>query len=194
MAFRRQPRSTLGRVLRILPLMKVPYWWNAAFTSTLFSTEPSGTSHPHSECGHSEHVSRRGHFSSRAELLQVRGACNSQPDSVQEGLLAPYFGEYVRQQMEKEDEELGVDLYRDGLTIYTTLDSRMQRVANDVLAKELERRQDVFEARLKNPNVTELANILTRLRSPWSEDTVRLWLMDSVVVDTIWPELSSRTV
>ena len=114
----------------------------------------------------------------------------AEPDSVEEGLLAPYFGEFVRQQLEKEDEQLGVDLYRDGLTIYTTLDSRMQRIANEVLSKELERRQGIFEERLKNPNVTELSTILSRLGSPWSEDTVRLWLMDSLVVDTLYPDSS----
>jgi penicillin-binding protein 1A len=42
---------------------------------------------------------------------------------------APQFTEYVRQQMENIAEKYGFDLYRDGLKIYTSLDSRMQRHA-----------------------------------------------------------------
>ena len=70
------------------------------------------------------------------------------PDSVDVGNVAPHFGEYVRRQLEKEDDELGVDLYRDGLTIYTSLDTRLQTIANEVVAKELERVQAIFDARL----------------------------------------------
>ena len=32
--------------------------------------------------------------------------------------LAPYFTEYVRRTMEKEDDQLGVNIYRDGLKIH----------------------------------------------------------------------------
>jgi len=108
-----------------------------------------------------------------------------EPDSVQEEALAPYFGEYVRQQLEKEDEQLGVDLYRDGLTIYTSLDSRMQRIANEVMKKELDRRQKVFETRLLNKRDPELEIILKRLGDPYPPEWVRLWLRDSVVIDTV---------
>ena len=45
--------------------------------------------------------------------------------------LAPYFTEYVRRTMEKEDDQLGVNIYRDGLKIHTTLDSRLQILAEE---------------------------------------------------------------
>jgi penicillin-binding protein 1A len=49
--------------------------------------------------------------------------------------MAPYFiEEYLRQQLEK---EFGQGLYQDGLNIQTTLDSRLQRIAEKVLAAEL---------------------------------------------------------
>lgn len=40
---------------------------------------------------------------------------------------APYFTEHIRRLLEKEDEVLGINIYRDGLEIHTTLDSRMQK-------------------------------------------------------------------
>lgn len=42
---------------------------------------------------------------------------------------APQFTEYIRQQLERLAEKYGYDLYRDGLKVYTSLDSRMQKHA-----------------------------------------------------------------
>ena len=46
---------------------------------------------------------------------------------------APYFTEYIRRIMEKEDTALDVNIYRDGLKIYTTLDSRLQAIAEEAM-------------------------------------------------------------
>jgi penicillin-binding protein 1A len=66
----------------------------------------------------------------------------------QEGIratIAPHFLEYVRQQMEKLSDKYGFNLYRDGLNIYTTLDSRMQRIANNAASVHLESFQKQFD-------------------------------------------------
>jgi penicillin-binding protein 1A len=57
---------------------------------------------------------------------------------------APYFIEYVRLQLSDISDEYGYDLYRDGLNIYTTLDVRMQNIANEVAAKHLAEYQELF--------------------------------------------------
>ena len=62
---------------------------------------------------------------------------------------APHFMEYVRQQLQGLSQKYGYDLYRDGLNIYTTLDLRMQRIANKVAAKHLEEYQKLFEKNWK---------------------------------------------
>jgi penicillin-binding protein 1A len=51
-----------------------------------------------------------------------------------EGLAAPYFSEQVRLQLEDLQDDLGVDLYRDGLEIRTTLDLDMQGLAERACA------------------------------------------------------------
>ena len=63
---------------------------------------------------------------------------------------APYFTEYVRRIMEKEDDHLGVNIYRDGLKIYTTLDTRLQDIAEKSLMKSIKRNQDKLNKRLFN--------------------------------------------
>lgn len=57
---------------------------------------------------------------------------------------APHFMEYVRLQMSAMADEYGYDLYRDGLSIYTSLDIRMQRIANKSVEKHLNEYQVLF--------------------------------------------------
>ena len=63
---------------------------------------------------------------------------------------APYFTEYVRRIMEKEDDHLGVNIYRDGLKIYTTLDTRLQDIAEKSLMESIKSNQDKLNKRLFN--------------------------------------------
>jgi len=57
---------------------------------------------------------------------------------------APQFTEYVRQLMEGIAEKHGYDLYRDGLKVYTTLDSRFQKHAVDAVKTQLNTFQKSF--------------------------------------------------
>lgn len=56
-----------------------------------------------------------------------------------------YFGEYVRLRVQDWANENGYDLYQDGLTIHTTIDSRMQRHAERSLRENLDTLQVQFE-------------------------------------------------
>lgn len=49
---------------------------------------------------------------------------------------APYFAEYVRGWLEAWAAQQGFDLYADGLTVYTTLDSRLQRLAQAAVEEQ----------------------------------------------------------
>ncbi|MBT3692632.1 MAG: hypothetical protein HOG20_05335, partial [Candidatus Marinimicrobia bacterium] len=64
--------------------------------------------------------------------------------------IAPYFTEYVRRIMEKEDEALGINIYRDGLKIYTTLDSRLQKIAERSVMESIRENQKKLNKRLYN--------------------------------------------
>lgn len=57
---------------------------------------------------------------------------------------APEFTEYVRQLMQDKAEKYGFDLYRDGLKVYTTLDTRFQKHANDAVTEQLKSYQKSF--------------------------------------------------
>ncbi len=67
---------------------------------------------------------------------------------IEEGIhggLAPHFLEYIRQQMIKLSPKYGFDIYQDGLNIITTLDSRMQKIANNAAKIHLDEFQKQFD-------------------------------------------------
>lgn len=61
---------------------------------------------------------------------------------------APYFAEHVRRILEKQDDELGINIYQDGLKIHTTLDYRLQKIAEDAVMTTLKNNQDEFNNQL----------------------------------------------
>ena len=86
---------------------------------------------------------------------------------------APYFTEYVRRVLEKQDTELGINIYRDGLKIYTTLDSRLQKIAEDAVLKTVKDDQERLNKRLyKNREEFEDLAYLTI----YEEDSIKMML------------------
>ncbi|HYW96895.1 MAG TPA: transglycosylase domain-containing protein [Bacteroidales bacterium] len=73
--------------------------------------------------------------------------------------IAPYFREYLRNDMEewcsshnKANGE-AYNLYTDGLKIYTTIDSRMQKHAVDAVKAQMKRLQDIFDREWEKQNL-----------------------------------------
>ncbi len=73
---------------------------------------------------------------------------------------APHFMEYIRQQLTVISEKYGFDLYRDGLNIYTTLDYRMQKIANKAASDHLKEYQELFN---KNWSWDKHKSLLTNM-------------------------------
>jgi penicillin-binding protein 1A len=70
--------------------------------------------------------------------------------------IAPYFVEHVRRWLQREDEKLDVDIYRDGLSIYTTLNTKVQAAADTAFQRHLKVQQDILNKRLlSNPQEIE---------------------------------------
>jgi penicillin-binding protein 1A len=60
--------------------------------------------------------------------------------------IAPHFVEWIRQQLLRKAEAHGYDIYRDGLRIYTSLDSRMQRHAISAIEDHIKDYQQIFDS------------------------------------------------
>lgn len=114
--------------------------------------------------------------------------------------IAPHFVEMVRQDLSK-NEELqraleGHDVYRDGLVIHTTLDSRVQKAANDAVAEHMAEYQRLFDAswswRGRAPLLSELLSHAIRrhasyigARSDAREGVARRLRNDRRFVDSV---------
>ena len=87
--------------------------------------------------------------------------------------LAPYFTEYVRRLLEKEDDALDINIYRDGLKIYTTLDSRLQELAEKIILDAIIKSQGKLNNRIiNNQEEFELLGHLTI----YEEDSVKMMM------------------
>ena len=75
--------------------------------------------------------------------------------------MAPYFAEHVRQWMEDWSEENGHDLYSDGLQVYTTLDSDLQKIARAAVDSQMTGLQAAVGYEWSHPNETYFSNALT---------------------------------
>ena len=87
--------------------------------------------------------------------------------------LAPYFTEYIRRLLEKEDDALDINIYRDGLKIYTTLDSRLQELAEKIVLDAIIKSQGKLNNRIiNNQEEFELLGHLTI----YEEDSVKMMM------------------
>lgn len=93
---------------------------------------------------------------------------------------APYFTEHVRRQMELEDERLGINLYRDGLEIHTTLDSRMQEIVERVFMDEIQQNQEVLNESFLSSDSLIYSIIDTTV---FPLDTVKAMIRSEIPID-----------
>ncbi len=83
---------------------------------------------------------RRAEYSHRPIVL-----ANQSSLATRWGWLAPHFVEMLRKKLSRDQRLQNVDLYRDGLTIETTLDARIQRYAVEAAREQLEQFQREFD-------------------------------------------------
>ncbi|PZR23216.1 MAG: penicillin-binding protein [Flavobacterium psychrophilum] len=89
---------------------------------------------------------------------------NYNPESHNEGV-ATYFREYLRDYMKKwakenkKDDGSEYDIYRDGLKIYTTIDSKMQQYAEEAVHEHLANLQEEFFIQQKKNTNAPFVNI-----------------------------------
>ncbi|MEM6261003.1 MAG: transglycosylase domain-containing protein [Bacteroidota bacterium] len=91
------------------------------------------------------------------ESLQKRRLLPDPNEKITANGLAPYFQEQVRLWLEKWGKANGFDPYRDGLRVYTTLDSRIQQHAEAAMKTHMEELQKTFSRQIRG-------------KEPWRKD------------------------
>lgn len=83
--------------------------------------------------------------------------------------IAPYFRDYLREYLSAWCKARNLNIYRDGLKIYTTINSKMQRYAEKAVEKQMKSLQDEFFNEWKGQNPWRLE------KESWKEDPDYLW-------------------
>ena len=96
--------------------------------------------------------------------------------------IAPYFTEYIRQQLEEKGERYGFDYYHDGLNVYTTLDSRLQYFAEQAVADQLVFLDDRF---LDKFTKNQLLPFLAERFPGQPLDSLELMVQDTALIDSL---------
>ena len=96
--------------------------------------------------------------------------------------VAPYFTEYIRQELEKKEDIYGFDYYSDGLTVQTTLDSRLQYIAEEAVASQLTFLDDIF---LESFARRQLMPFLASQYPELEPDSLDSLVQDTALVDSL---------
>lgn len=100
----------------------------------------------------------------RDSLQQLDLVINYNPESHQSGI-ATYFREYLRDFLKKWTKEnpksdgTEYDIYGDGLKVYTTIDARMQRHAEEAVQEHMANLQKIFDRENKNNSTAPFRGI-----------------------------------
>jgi penicillin-binding protein 1A len=101
--------------------------------------------------------------------------------------IAPYFTEWLRQNLQK---DFGWDLYKSGMNIYTTLDSRVQECAENAVRAHLPKVQEISNRSLRKREILEKYLTPAQLR----QDTIERWLSRKAFVDSVLNERAAVQV
>lgn len=100
----------------------------------------------------------------KQELVKKPLVLDFRPEDHNQGI-ATYFREYLKVFMKdwvkehKKEDGSEYDIYRDGLKIYTTIDSRMQKYAEEAVDEHLPKLQDKFFSEAKGKKNAPFVNI-----------------------------------
>ena len=93
-------------------------------------------------------MQEEGYITKEVFELAKNDPIKAQPKTIQKKStgLGGQFSEYVRQILEKKSEKYGFNIYRDGLIVTTTLNTRMQKFATDAVTNQLKDFQRSFNS------------------------------------------------
>ncbi|MBI4428509.1 MAG: PBP1A family penicillin-binding protein [Ignavibacteriales bacterium] len=132
-----------------------------------------------------------------AELVRSEVPVMKEPESEYRTGIAPHFVEMTRRELVRKQQQYGFDALRDGLRVYTTIDSRMQKHAIQAIEEHLNEFQKAFDLTwdwTKYPEILrdnidktiKESEVYRKLQTPESRDSLlRVMRTDTALVDTV---------
>jgi penicillin-binding protein 1A len=95
---------------------------------------------------------------------------------------APYFTEHIRQQLRDKRNEWELDYLKDGLTVYTTLDSRIQAIADSTVQRHLpELNKEVKKRFIRNKRL----GLRKYVRDNYDSSRWKFKMKDTLMIDSL---------
>lgn len=107
-----------------------------------------------------DYISAGQYYRSIKEPVEFLASIRKRAQGLRSGGIAPHFVEMIRQNISKDSRLKDYDLYRDGLTISTTIDSRVQKHLNEAVEEHMAEVQELFDKNFSWRNNQELLNRL----------------------------------
>jgi penicillin-binding protein 1A len=111
-----------------------------------------------------EYLTEREYEEAKSKPLSLKISVQNQNEGI-----APYFRDYLREYLSEWCKSRNLNIYRDGLKIYTTINSKMQRYAEKAVEKHMASLQKEFFAEWKGQHPWRME------KEGWKEDTNYLW-------------------
>lgn len=128
---------TLGECAFLVGLLKRPEFYNGSDDYDVAINRRNYVLYLMEDAGY---LSEGQRMVARKEPLNFVTTTNNRKS----GMLAPHFVEMVRQELRKNPLLKDRDLYRDGLIVYTTLDSKVQELAQQAVDEHFKEFQETF--------------------------------------------------
>ena len=132
-----------------------------------------------------------------AELIRSEMPIIKEPESEYRTGIAPHFVELVRRDLLRKQQKYGFDALRDGLRVYTTIDSRMQKHAILAIEEHLNEFQKNFDLgwdwkqypEILRDNIDKTireSELYRKLKTPESRDSLlQVLRTDAALIDTV---------
>jgi len=111
-----------------------------------------------------EFLTKKEFETAKSQPLALKISVQNQNEGI-----APYFRDYLREYLTDWCKSRNLNIYRDGLKIYTTINSKMQRYAEKAVEKQMASLQKEFFNEWKGQNPWRLE------KESWKEDPDYLW-------------------
>ncbi len=127
-------------------------------------------------------VMTKREYISESEYNKISSSPLSEKVAGEDPGRAPYFSEYIRRELEKIDEDLKINLYKDGLVIHTTLDMEIQKALEGAFLSGMEKNQKVLNSEFLEDQ-ERLENALTQ--SGFDMDSIKQILSEGTTIPGI---------
>lgn len=149
---------TLGESAMLVGILPYPSSWNPYADYDMAIRRRNIVLKSMEDIGYISEAQYASESKKEIELKRSKTSFKTLHSSMIGSQIAPHFVEMIRQDLKSDASMRMYDIYRDGLVINTSLNSAIQRYANEAVSEQLAEFQDLFDSKWSWDSNRELLN------------------------------------